>query len=456
MKEPLPLGIPPHRDDTETLFSYYRGGKDWFARERPADYHGAVRKVRDDLAEVINARHLAFLLGAGCSSHRVGDQEVGIPTMVPLAREFLPAKPDGFKEPPAPGDEKAGADPTVSKAEYEYLLSLGIDVTKPEYRTNLERLIEVAHAHALVVERAGTARSDELQCIRDIIRKVEAFILHKCIEGPFSGTNRQVHELYRRFYRKLIYRDRQLPRPWIFTTNYDLFSEQALDSLGIAFCNGFAGLVERVFNPSVFRYALAEQFDVSSRRWTAVDNYLYLCKLHGSISWRSEPTGGLHKIREIQKPSLADEGQVMIFPTPLKHYSTIASPYTDLFREFQAKIVNEQTVLITVGYSFGDEHINAIIYQALTVPTFRLVVFAAASAESTDGIQRLINLDDPRIWVIYGKAPDGRSVHYFEHVVDEFLPELPTADIEGSIRKIVDLIQEGANSKNRRRDGDDR
>ena len=55
----------------------------------------------------------------------------------------------------------------------------------------------------------------------------------------------------------------------------------------------------------------------------------------------------------------------------------MASPYADLFREFQSRIVREQSVLITVGFAFGDEHINNIIYQALTIPTFRLIMFAA-------------------------------------------------------------------------------
>jgi len=42
-------------------------------------------------------------------------------------------------------------------------------------------------------------------------------------------------------------------------------------------------------------------------------------------------------------------------------------------REFQSRIVREQSVLITAGHAFGDEHLNNIIYQALTIPTFRLV-----------------------------------------------------------------------------------
>ena len=31
---------------------------------------------------------------------------------------------------------------------------------------------------------------------------------------------------YEAFYRKLVYRDRVLPRPWVFTTNYDLYPQR--------------------------------------------------------------------------------------------------------------------------------------------------------------------------------------------------------------------------------------
>jgi hypothetical protein len=61
-----------------------------------------------------------------------------------------------------------------------------------------------------------------------------------------------------------------------------------MDRLGIPYCNGFSGSIERRFNPAIFRYSLAEQLDITSRKWTAVDNFVYLCKLHGSVNWVEE------------------------------------------------------------------------------------------------------------------------------------------------------------------------
>lgn len=88
-----------------------------------------------------------------------------------------------------------------------------------------------------------------------------------------------------------------MPRPWLFTTNYDLFNETAMDRLGLPYANGFSGVVERRFNPATFRYALAEQLDLTNRKWSAVDGFVYLCKIHGSISW-TEDDHGLFPIRE--------------------------------------------------------------------------------------------------------------------------------------------------------------
>jgi hypothetical protein len=113
--------------------------------------------------------------------------------------------------------------------------------------------------------------------------------------------------------------------------------------------------------------------------------------------------------------------------------ATLASPYSDLFREFQKKIMQEKTVLVVIGYSFSDEHINNLIYQALTIPTFRLVIL---QDEARPKIKQLIDLDDPRIWVIGGKMTDGATVHYFDYVVKNILPDIDEEKIEESIDKV--------------------
>lgn len=383
------------------------------------------KRVRQALAEALNARNIAFLLGAGCSSSRIEHQEVGIPTMAPLAKEFTTGP-------------QAHDSSSVTAAERDLLVQrFGINISDEQYSTNLERLMEVLYSLRFMLKHSSHPRSAvTLESVESVITKIQTFLWTKCTAGKFASGDNTVIALYESFYRKLVFRDRSLPRPWVFTTNYDLFNETAMDRLGLPFANGFSGVIERRFNPATFRYALAEQLDLTSRKWSAVDGFVYLCKLHGSISW-IEDDHGLFPIRETTL--LQNPGNVIIYPTPAKQNAVLASPYADLFRQFQSRIVQEQSVLFTMGYAFGDEHVNNIIYQALTIPTFRLVIFIDPTLKGE--IAKLIALRDPRIWIIGGDGPQpGRKAHYFDTIVEEFMPQRPSERIDESVRKVFKAL----------------
>ncbi|PDS35084.1 SIR2 family protein [Rhizobium anhuiense] len=406
----------------ERKFSFLKGGDPDTGTVLWSD---GVDVVRKPLADAMNAKNVAFLLGAGCSSSWSGGQEVGIPTMAPLAKEFTKTH-----------DLDDAAFPTA--AERKDLETIyGIKLNDAEYARNLERLMELLFSMRFVLRRSSHDNVvDGRKLVESIIDKVRAFLWDKCTNGKFAHGDTTVLKLYETFYRKLVLRDRSLPRPWVFTTNYDVFNETAMDRLGLPYANGFSGVVERRFNPATFRYALAEQLDVSSKKWSAVDGFVYLCKLHGSITW-TEDDHGLFPIRETAPGNVP--GKVMIYPTPAKQNSSLGSPYSDLFREFQSRIVREQSVLFTMGYAFGDEHINNIIYQALTIPTFRLVIFVDPTLDGE--IAKLRELDDPRIWIIGGDGRiDGRKAHYFDTIVEEFMPQRPAERIDDAVRKVLETM----------------
>ena len=420
--------------EEERKFQFLRDGD---AEPSELDWNKGIESARKAISEAMNAKNIAFLLGAGCSSLMKDKKELGIATMAPLAKEFcgetIEARAAGFySDPPT-----AGAVPApwrLTKDELDYLDALGVDLAK-DYSRNLERLMEVLFAQRFVLRQSGNPDLHPYRAVLDgIIKKVQDFLWTRVTQGAFATEgDTTVRDLYERFYKKLVLRDRSLPRPWVFTTNYDHFSELAMDRLGIPYANGFSGVVERRFNPAIFRYALAEQLDVASRKWTAVDAFVYLCKLHGSVTW-TEDDHGLFPIKEVWPPESSN--QMLIYPTPAKQNSSLGSPYADLFREFQSRIVREQSVLITAGYAFGDEHLNNIIYQALTIPTFRLVIFAAPD---TDGeIAKLRALRDPRIWIIGGNGPsEGTRAHYFDMIVEHFMPQRPSDRIDDAVRKVL-------------------
>lgn len=420
--------------EEERKFQFLRDGD---AEPSELDWNKGIESARKAISEAMNAKNIAFLLGAGCSSLMKDKKELGIATMAPLAKEFcgetIEARAAGFYS----DRPTAGAVPApwrLTKDELDYLDALGVDLAK-DYSRNLERLMEVLFAQRFVLRQSENPDLHPYRAVLDgIIKKVQDFLWTRVTQGAFATEgDTTVRDLYERFYKKLVLRDRSLPRPWVFTTNYDHFSELAMDRLGIPYANGFSGVVERRFNPAIFRYALAEQLDVASRKWTAVDAFVYLCKLHGSVTW-TEDDHGLFPIKEVWPPESTN--QMLIYPTPAKQNSSLGSPYADLFREFQSRIVREQSVLITAGYAFGDEHLNNIIYQALTIPTFRLVIFAAPD---TDGeIAKLRALRDPRIWIIGGNGPTaGTRAHYFDMIVEHFMPQRPSDRIDDAVRKVL-------------------
>ncbi|OJV10626.1 MULTISPECIES: SIR2 family protein [unclassified Bosea (in: a-proteobacteria)] len=439
-------------------FQFLRNGN---ADPDSLDWDTGIETARQAISEALNAKNVAFLLGAGCSSLVKGGIEFGIPTMAPLARKFCEeaakARPSDVPENgPAvegglaadtldPNEDLLGTseEPSVApmtapkwrptSEELSVLDKLGVDLSR-DFSRNLERLMEVLFAQRFVLRLSDHKNHAEILVhLEGLIRKVQDFLWDHVTTGRFTDGDTSVRDVYEKFYRKLVLRDRALPRPWVFTTNYDHFNEVAMDRLGIPYANGFSGVIERRFNPASFRYALAEQLDLANRKWSAVDAFVYLAKLHGSVTW-TEDDHGLFPIREVWPPG--DAGRMLIYPTPAKQNSSLGSPYADLFREFQGRIVREQSILFTAGYAFADEHLNNIIYQALTIPTFRLIIFASPDSEGE--IAKLRALQDPRIWIIGGDGPvDETWAHYFDVIVEHFMPQRPGDRIDDAVRKVL-------------------
>lgn len=394
---------------------FYKGCRDILS-DKSVDGKDNLDLIKKEILKIFDVKNLSFLIGAGCSSF-IKDEEdtekegvqIGIPVMSVLASDFYA---------------------TLSTGECAYIKNvLKIDISKEPFKSNLEKLLEVLYSQRFLLEKQG----GELKEVNTFIKKVTDFLLIKCKNEENNKAYSDVLDLYKSFYRKLIYRDNNLSKTNIFTTNYDLYSESALDALGVLYCNGFSGFVDRHFNPAVFNYAFAEQMELSNNKWNVIDNFIYLYKLHGSINWtESDEHNHLFNVREVQNLN-EGTGERMIYPTPMKHMATLASPYSDLFREFQKKLMQEKTVLVVVGYSFSDEHINNLIYQALTIPTFRLVIL---QDENNTKIKQLKDLDDPRIWIIGGESADNLKVYYFDYVVKNILPDIDEEKIEESIDKV--------------------
>ncbi|MBI1392926.1 MAG: SIR2 family protein [Alphaproteobacteria bacterium] len=361
---------------------------------------------------------------------RIGGAELGIPTMRFLADEFQASLTP---------DAKAEHVFVTAAQKTELHDKLGIDLSADEISGNLERMLGVLiNAHQFCTSSDKDKLSSVASLVADIIVGIKKFVLYKCTTGPFACGDESVLTLYRRLYQSLSTRARGLAPPWVFSTNYDLFNERAMDRSGIPYSNGFSGTVERRFNPATYRLALAEQLDITSRRWAVVDGFVHFCKLHGSVNWVEEDKG-LYPIRESHPPLDPSEHRIMIYPTLSKQTSSLGSPYSDMFREFQRQVVQDQSVLVILGFSFGDEHVNNIIFQGLALPGFRVIAFM--DPETNDITRELAALGDPRIWFIWGDGKEaGTKAHYFDGVVNHLMPSGADQKIEQTIEKALQTL----------------
>lgn len=234
--------------------------------------------------------------------------------------------------------------------------------------------------------------------------------------------------VHKQFLKKILTRPLNLRRPKIFTTNNDLVIENAMDALGIMYLDGFIGTTRRSFRPECYNYDFYFPSTSTEGRVHRVDQVIHFYKIHGSINWITsfdspENIYGIESkdIKTIEKEN--KYGEVMIYPTPLKNEFTLDFPYSDLFRRFADAITQPQSVLVTLGYSFADEHINRIIYQALTIPSFTLLIVDPI-ADKNEEIKKLITLEDTRIHVI-----SGWTIGTFEGFTGKLLPDIKELEI---------------------------
>jgi len=168
----------------------------------------------------------------------------------------------------------------------------------------------------------------------------------------------------------------------IFTTNYDRFIEYGCDRAGIRLIDRFVGLLFPIFRAS--RLDVDMHYNPPGIRGEPrfLEGVVRFTKLHGSLDWHSNNREisrlGLPFGADEDHPSLPKEpfNTVMIYPNPAKDIETSMYPYAELFRDFSAAVCRPNSTLITYGYGFGDDHINRIIKDMLTIPSAHLAVIS--------------------------------------------------------------------------------
>lgn len=177
-------------------------------------------------------------------------------------------------------------------------------------------------------------------------------------------------------------RPRPRERLEVFTTNYDRLIEHACDVLGIRILDRFVGTLQPTFRSS--RVQVDLHYDPPGIRGEPryLEGVLRLTKLHGSLDWRLANNMVVREAlpfgASADHPGIPEDSYktVMIYPNAAKDVETLSYPYADLFRDFAASLCRPNTTLFVYGYSFGDDHINRVIKDMLTLPSTHLVIIA--------------------------------------------------------------------------------
>lgn len=192
--------------------------------------------------------------------------------------------------------------------------------------------------------------------VERIVNKIKQIIIDNCtIIMPEDAPHKE-------FLKRITARKLKHNRLKLFTTNYDMLFEQAANECGFTMIDGFTFTFPRVFNGNNYDYDIVIR---KNSRITAQENYaskvFHLYKLHGSLDWaRNAETGQILKcdFENNKKP-------VMIFPSSIKYETSYEQPFFEMMSRFQTELRMDNALLIIIGYSFGDKHINSMIFEAL-------------------------------------------------------------------------------------------
>lgn len=420
-----------------------------------SDQHGAVvqatppwslppegiEDIRVRVGTLLKTETISVLLGAGasvdCGGHLIGSVPLAIEktlqtegiarTAKARIRRWLPLFYLAVRNCVGGDNSPVGRNAILDRQQQ---LSGG---SATPFKVNFEQVLALLHRwRAALPATGGRLRIDGSPAIDAEAEDLYAALLH-AVRALAAACNLPVVgkeaglATYKTLVRKLLTRPLNLKRVNVFTLNYDTLVEQAADAEGVVLLDGFVGTQRRVFRPESYEQDLYFPAETTEGRVHRFDRVLHLYKLHGSITWRAgEPT--IDDPYGVQSAPFDPKSStpLLIYPTPAKYGEALGLPYSELFRRFAAALTRPQSVLFVIGYGFGDEHVNAIIRQALAVPSFTLVI--VDPAPKSPFVRTLREQRDRRIWVA-----EGPSLGTFAGFVEHVLPDLRDEEIRKKV-----------------------
>ena len=150
----------------------------------------------------------------------------------------------------------------------------------------------------------------------------------------------------------------------IFTLNYDLLVEQALERASLPYFSGFIGNVKPFF--------ITDSVDDFHGVYVK-QSWIKLWKLHGSLNFVKDQNDKIY----IDNTRSGSSENLLIYPSMDKYLSSRKAPYISYLDRLRKYLIDKEKIVFVLGYSFGDDHINEVIVNGLN-NNYRLSVIALA------------------------------------------------------------------------------
>ena len=277
---------------------------------------------------ISDKKRIGFLFGAG-SSFATGVRDIKIPAIDEMTQIVI---------------GKVGANSVELDAAVKEIRAEAEVANAP---FNIESLLSSIEAKRAVIGSGTLNRlnSDGFSKLATVVKTevVRLVSVHELLTKP-EDRKKLAHARLANWIQKA---RRRFPAE-IFTTNYDYLFEIALEGSGIPYFDGFSGSFEPFFCPEAVE-------DVK-----AYPHIVKLWKMHGSLGWIFRESDNA-----VIRQQSAAEDSILIYPSHLKYNTSKKQPYVGLIDRLCDFLQQDDAVLFTCGYSFGDNHINERIVTSL-------------------------------------------------------------------------------------------
>lgn len=428
---------PTNTQNTEWKRNRVRAGPHhWEGDEAPPNPEEQRKKIEPWLAALLQAEHVNLLVGSGLTTAIAA--LAGAPAVDMKASSFACDLAEAVDRAAKDSAKRCGrGEPNLEdqiRAAWELIAGL--------------RILSTAGGGDAIETRAGellarweTALDERLRALLRAVLATERGI--GAAAGPAGADANRIRRLLGSFLLTFASRAASRERLHIFTTNYDRVVEYGCDLLGLRVLDRFVGRLKPVFRAS--RLGIDLHYNPPGIRGEPryLEGVVRLTKLHGSIDWRQEEgaSGAPRILRSALPLGAADSHPdlpehprdgLIVYPNPAKDVATLEYPYAELFRDFAAAACQPNAVLVTYGCGFGDDHINRVVRDMLTIPSTHLAILsydgaAGRIARFCEGVGR-----DEQITLLVGDHFGDLAT-----VVENYLPK---PAIDRTTWRMVELV----------------